>query len=53
MIPLIRGILLFWEMIKEHNVSKGSWFKMRMPGAKAAASFKIGSLFAKATLILL
>ncbi len=30
MIPLIRGILLFWEMIKEHSVSKGSWFKIRM-----------------------
>ena len=52
MIPLIRGILLFWEMIKEHSVSK-LLVQNTDARSEAAASFKIGSLFAKAPLILL
>ena len=41
-IPLMRGMLLFWEMMNEHSASHGSCRRMRMPGAKAAASRRTG-----------
>ena len=42
MMPLIRGMWLFWEMRKEHRASQGSWRRMRIPGAKAAAWARAG-----------
>ena len=48
MIPLIRGMWMFWEMMKEHKASQGSWRKMRMPGAKSAASFSAGLIWERA-----
>ena len=48
-IPLMRGMWLFWERMKEHKASQGSWRKMRMPGAKAAASAKAGLMAARAS----
>ena len=40
--PLMRLILLFWDIIKEQRASQGSWRRMRIPGAKAAASLSTG-----------
>ena len=40
--PLMRLMLLFWDSTKEQRASQGSWRRMRMPGAKAAASARTG-----------
>ena len=42
--PLIRGILLFCEIIKEHKASHGSCLKMRIPLECSAAVFKVSVL---------
>ena len=44
----MRGMWLFWEMMKEHRASQGSWRRMRMPGAKAAASRRAGPIWERA-----
>ena len=38
---------MFWERMKEHKASQGSWRRMRMPGAKAAALAKAGLMAAR------
>ena len=50
-IPLIRGMLLFCEIIKQHSASQGSCCKIRIPGAYCAALHKIGSSSDKSSLI--
>ena len=42
-IPEIRGILLFWLIIKLMSVSNGSCRRMRIPGENSQAFFSVSS----------